>query len=164
MKVFALTVMSLVKVDVLFTVTIPPKEEVPTISTFSKNDECPWTASISLICIFPANEDSPSLLMITFDVAPSLILKELKQSMVSLQLTLATSRKPANDALPVCVIAMLLTSSASYIIKLCPWMKVFASTVMLPPNEDVPPTSKLFSICIKPLKDDVPPTSSAWPI
>ena len=84
------------------------------------------TFKVSLICIFPAKEDSPSLLMLTFVAAPSLILKVLKQSKVSSQLTLDTSRKPANDALPVCVREMLLTPSASYIIKLCPWMKVFA--------------------------------------
>ena len=108
--------------DVLFTVTTPPNVDVAGEGTTipPTKEEFSWTTNSLLISIFPANEDTPSLLMLAFVLPLSLILKELKQSMVSSQLTLATFRKPANDALPVWVIAMLLASSASYIIKLCP--------------------------------------------
>ena len=70
-------------------------------------------------------------------------------------------RLPANEALPALLIKILLAASTSYIIKLSPCIRISDSRVMLPPNEDAPPTCKVFSICIAPVNDDAPPTSSA---
>ena len=96
--------------------------------------------------------------MVAFAVEPFTIRNELKTSRVSLQLIFFAVTASANEAFPS---LWMYTFSVvpSYIAKLWPYTKAFASMVISPPNDDVPAISKVSSTCIAPVNEDVPPTS-----
>ena len=77
----------------------------------------PSTSRLLLICMAPAKEDVPSLLMVAFAVEPFTIRNELKTSRVWSQLIFFAVIASANEALPS-LRMYIFSSEPSYIIKL----------------------------------------------